>query len=174
MLELKNVRVQWSFSLIQTDKHYSLPLLTGLNGENNPLKFASWTEFYDSCLQCKNVITKIQRRIDKEGQQIIPLLTDLWKRTESHGNSLLDLYKIELRVDRLEYNSVPELISDVQVMLKSGMQYFGFSHEVSPSVSSDLIHMRSLENEKKKLKSTNYSKFPSFISKQFFCPFTPL
>ncbi|CAI9292151.1 unnamed protein product [Lactuca saligna] len=80
--------------------------------------------------RCKNVITKIQRRIDKEGQQIIPLLTDLWKRTETHGNGLLDLHKIELRVDRLEYNSVPELISDVQVMLKSGMQYFGFSHEV--------------------------------------------
>ncbi|XP_024987656.1 ATP-dependent helicase BRM-like [Cynara cardunculus var. scolymus] len=84
--------------------------------------------------RCKNVITKIQRRIDKEGQQIIPLLTDLWKRTESPGssagNSLLDLRKIELRVDRLEYNGVMDLIADVQVMLKGGMQYFGFSHEV--------------------------------------------
>ncbi|KAL8268519.1 hypothetical protein R6Q59_002317 [Mikania micrantha] len=84
--------------------------------------------------RCKNVITKIQRRIDKEGQQIIPLLTDLWKRTESPrssgGNSLLDLRKIELRVDRLEYNGVTDLIDDVQLMLKSGMQYFGFSHEV--------------------------------------------
>ncbi|KAJ9539405.1 hypothetical protein OSB04_032138 [Centaurea solstitialis] len=77
--------------------------------------------------RCKNVITKIQRRIDKEGQQIIPLLTDLWKRTES---SLLDLRKIELRIDRLEYSAVPELIADVQLMLKGGMQYFGFSHEV--------------------------------------------
>ncbi|KAJ9563405.1 hypothetical protein OSB04_008565 [Centaurea solstitialis] len=84
--------------------------------------------------RCKNVITKIQRRIDKEGQQIIPLLTDLWKRTESPGssagNSLLDLRKIELRVDRSEYNGVMDLIADVQVMLKGGMQYFGFSHEV--------------------------------------------
>ncbi|GJY14290.1 hypothetical protein Tco_0383599 [Tanacetum coccineum] len=33
--------------------------------------------------QRKNVISKIQRTIDKEGQQIIPLLTDLWKRTAS-------------------------------------------------------------------------------------------
>ncbi|KAK9065487.1 hypothetical protein SSX86_014888 [Deinandra increscens subsp. villosa] len=84
--------------------------------------------------RCKNVITKIQRRIDKEGQQIIPLLTDLWKRTESPGssagNSLLDLRKIELRVDQLEYNGVMDLIADVQVMLKGGMQFFGFSHEV--------------------------------------------
>ncbi|XP_076907787.1 ATP-dependent helicase BRM-like isoform X2 [Bidens hawaiensis] len=83
--------------------------------------------------RCKNVITKIQRRIDKEGQQIIPLLTDLWKRTESprggSGNSL-DLRKIELRVDRLEYNGVTDLIVDVQLMLKTGMQFFGFSHEV--------------------------------------------
>lgn len=86
-------------------------------------------------MQCKNVITKIQRRIDKEGQQIIPLLTDLWKKTESSrssaGNNLLDLRKIELRVDQLEYNEVNDLIADVQLMLKSGMQHFGFSHEVS-------------------------------------------
>ncbi|XP_022016554.1 ATP-dependent helicase BRM isoform X2 [Helianthus annuus] len=84
--------------------------------------------------RCKNVITKIQRRIDKEGQQIIPLLTDLWKRTESPrsgaGNGLLDLRKIELRVDQVEYNEVTDLIADVQLMLKGGMQYFGFSHEV--------------------------------------------
>ncbi|KAF5756878.1 putative DNA helicase chromatin remodeling SNF2 family [Helianthus annuus] len=80
--------------------------------------------------RCKNVITKIQRRIEKEGQQIIPLLTDLWKRTESPGSSLLDLRKIELRVDQMEYNGVMDLIADVQAMLKGGMQYFGFSHEV--------------------------------------------
>lgn len=80
------------------------------------------------------MITKIQRRIDKEGQQIIPLLTDLWKRTGSPGgsvgNNLLDLRKIEIRVDRLDYNGVMDLIADVQLMLKGGMQYFGFSHEV--------------------------------------------
>ena len=81
-------------------------------------------------LQCKNVLTKIQRRIDKEGQQIIPLLTDLWKKTGSQEKNLLDLHKIELRVDRLRYNTVPDLIADVQAMLKGGMQYFGFSHEV--------------------------------------------
>ncbi|PWA97010.1 SNF2-related, N-terminal domain-containing protein [Artemisia annua] len=80
--------------------------------------------------RCKNVLTKIQRRIDKEGQQIIPLLTDLWKKTESQEKNLLDLHKIELRVDRLKYNTVPDLIADVQAMLKGGMHYFGFSHEV--------------------------------------------
>ncbi|XP_071741486.1 ATP-dependent helicase BRM-like [Rutidosis leptorrhynchoides] len=82
--------------------------------------------------RCKTVITKIKRRIEKEGQQIIPLLTDLWKRTESGpgGSNLLDLQKIELRVDRMGYNGVTDLISDVQAMLKGGMHYFGFSHEV--------------------------------------------
>ena len=82
------------------------------------------------------MIAKIQRRIDKEGQQIIPLLTDLWKRTGSQGssagNSLLDLRKIDLRVDRLKYNGVMDMIADVQAMLKGGMQYFEFSHEVEP------------------------------------------
>ncbi|GJX74558.1 AIG1-like protein [Tanacetum coccineum] len=84
---------------------------------------------------CKNLISKIQRRTDKEGQQIIPLLTDLWKRTGSQGssagNSLLDLRKIKLRVELLKYSGVMDLIVDVQAMLKSGMQYFEFSHEVT-------------------------------------------
>lgn len=87
-------------------------------------------------MQCKNVISKFQRRIDKEGQQIVPLLTDLWKKIENSsytsgvGNNLLDLRKIELRVDKLEYNGVMELVFDVQVMLKGAMQFYGFSHEV--------------------------------------------
>ncbi|GJR50980.1 putative reverse transcriptase domain-containing protein [Tanacetum coccineum] len=79
-------------------------------------------ESYICLLRCKNVIPKIQRRIDKEGLQMIPLLTDLWKITGSQGssagNSLLDLRKIELRVERLKYNGVMELIADVQAMLK--------------------------------------------------------
>ncbi|MED6215867.1 hypothetical protein PIB30_002556 [Stylosanthes scabra] len=86
--------------------------------------------------RCKNVISKLQRRIDKEGQQIVPLLTDLWKRIENSGyssgsgNSLLDLRKIDQRIDRLEYNGATELVFDVQFMLKSAMQFYGFSHEV--------------------------------------------
>jgi hypothetical protein len=87
-------------------------------------------------LQCKNVISKLQRRIDKEGQQIVPLLTDLWKRIENsgysggYGNSLLDLQKIDQRIDKLEYNGATDLVSDVQLMLKSAMHYYGFSLEV--------------------------------------------
>lgn len=90
-------------------------------------------------VQCKNVISKLQRRIDKEGPQIVPLLTDLWKRIENagyasgSGNNILDLRKIDQRIERLEYNGVMELVFDVQSMLKSAMQYYGFSHEVSRS-----------------------------------------
>ncbi|GLU00741.1 hypothetical protein SLE2022_180870 [Rubroshorea leprosula] len=85
--------------------------------------------------KCKNVISKLQRRIDKEGQQIVPLLTDLWKKIENSGymsgsGNNLDLRKIDQRVDRLEYTQVMELVSDVQLMLKSAMQFYGFSHEV--------------------------------------------
>lgn len=86
-------------------------------------------------LQCKSVIGKVQRRIDKEGH-VVPLLTDLWKRTESSGhtngpgNKLLDLRKIDHRIDRLQYCGVMEVVSDVQLMLKSAVQYYGFSHEV--------------------------------------------
>ncbi|XWS77008.1 hypothetical protein CRYUN_Cryun01aG0226800 [Craigia yunnanensis] len=86
--------------------------------------------------KCKNVISKLQRRIDKEGQQIVPLLTDLWKRIENSGymggsgSNHLDLRKIDQRVDRLEYNAIMELVSDVQLVLKSAIHFYGFSHEV--------------------------------------------
>ncbi|XP_019432983.1 PREDICTED: ATP-dependent helicase BRM-like isoform X1 [Lupinus angustifolius] len=86
--------------------------------------------------KCKNVIGKLQRRIDKEGHQIVPLLTDLWKKVENSGysggsgNSLLDLRKIDQRIDRLEYSGATELVFDVQFMLKSAMHFYGFSHEI--------------------------------------------
>ncbi|KAL5572892.1 hypothetical protein UlMin_022489 [Ulmus minor] len=86
--------------------------------------------------RCKNVISKLQRRIDKEGPQIIPLLTTLWKRIENSGytsapeNNLLDLRKIDQRIERLEYNGVMELVFDVQSMLRSALHFYNFSHEV--------------------------------------------
>ncbi|TKY65425.1 ATP-dependent helicase BRM [Spatholobus suberectus] len=85
---------------------------------------------------CKNVINKLQRRIDKEGHQIVPLLTGLWKRVENSGymggsgNSLLDLRKIDQRIDRMDYNGVMELVFDVQFMLRSAMHFYGYSYEV--------------------------------------------
>ncbi|CAM8899637.1 unnamed protein product [Rhodiola kirilowii] len=86
--------------------------------------------------RCKNVISKLQRRIDKEGQQIVPLLTDLWKKIEKHGyttasgNELSDLRRIDQRIDRLEYSGVMELVASVQHMLKGAMQFYGCSLEV--------------------------------------------
>ncbi|XP_010559096.1 PREDICTED: ATP-dependent helicase BRM-like [Tarenaya hassleriana] len=85
--------------------------------------------------RCKKVVIKLQRRIDKEGQQIVPMLTNLWKRIQNGYagggvNNLLDLREIDQRVKRLEYTGVMELASDVQFMLKGAMQFFGFSHEV--------------------------------------------
>ncbi|XP_074272874.1 ATP-dependent helicase BRM [Silene latifolia] len=84
--------------------------------------------------RCKNALSKVQRRIDKEGSQIVPLLTDLWKKTESSGsgagNKVLDFRKIDHRIDKLHYNGVMEFVNDVQSMLKSAVQHFGFSHEV--------------------------------------------
>uniref|UniRef100_A0A7N0UTQ1 ATP-dependent helicase BRM n=1 Tax=Kalanchoe fedtschenkoi TaxID=63787 RepID=A0A7N0UTQ1_KALFE len=86
--------------------------------------------------RCKNVISKLQRRIDREGQQIVPLLTDLWKKIEKHGYKsasgieLLDLRRIDQRIDRLEYSGVMELVASVQYMLKGAMQFYGCSLEV--------------------------------------------
>ncbi|KAL8162487.1 hypothetical protein V2J09_013976 [Rumex salicifolius] len=78
--------------------------------------------------RCKNVLNKLQKKIVKEGPQIVPMLTDLWKT--GTGNRLLDLRKIDKRVDGFEYRGVMDFVSDIQTMLKSGVQYYGFSYEV--------------------------------------------
>ncbi|PHU09575.1 ATP-dependent helicase BRM [Capsicum chinense] len=86
--------------------------------------------------KCKTVIIKLQKKIEKGGQQIIPLLHGLWKRIDSTGcmggseDSLFGLQTVDLRVDESEYSGVLEFVSDVQLMLKRAVQYFGFSHEV--------------------------------------------
>ncbi|KAL3649566.1 hypothetical protein CASFOL_005969 [Castilleja foliolosa] len=82
--------------------------------------------------KCKNVVSKLQRRIDNEGHQIIPMLTELWKSIEhsSGAENLLVLRKIHLRVDKSEYSGIMDLVSDVQFMLKCSMQYYGFTYEV--------------------------------------------
>jgi hypothetical protein len=59
------------------------------------------------------VISKLWRRIDKEGHQMIPNISSWWRRNENSSlrgpagrGSTLDLEKIEERVDGLEYGAV--------------------------------------------------------------------
>lgn len=94
-------------------------------------------------LQCKNVISKLWRRIGKEGHQKIPNIASWWRRNENSSSkgvagSTLDLQKIELRVDGLEYSGVAEFIADMQQMLKSVVQHFGYRHEVIYSIRPGL------------------------------------
>lgn len=85
--------------------------------------------------KCKNVISKLWRRIDKEGHKMIPNIASWWRRNENSsskgvaGNNL-DLQKIELRVDGFEYGGVTEFIADMQQMLKSVVQHFNYRIEV--------------------------------------------
>ncbi|CAN4111570.1 unnamed protein product [Withania somnifera] len=86
--------------------------------------------------KCKTVIIKLQKKVERGGHQIIPLLHGLWKRIDSSGctggldDSPFGLQTIDLRVDESEYSGVLEFVSDVQLMLKRAVQYFGFSLEV--------------------------------------------
>lgn len=82
------------------------------------------------------MISKLWRRIDKEGHQIIPNISSWWRRNENSSfrgpaGSTLDLQKIEQRVDGFEYGAVTEFIADMQQMLKSVVQHFSYRHEVS-------------------------------------------
>lgn len=83
-------------------------------------------------LQCKNVTSKFHRRIDKDGHQIAPVLTDFWKSANSGhlADNVLDLRRIDQRVECFEYNGVMDYVADVQLMLKNAVQYCGYSHEV--------------------------------------------
>lgn len=83
-------------------------------------------------LQCKNVTSKFHRRIEKEGHQIAPLLTDFWRSANSihMADNILDLRRIDQRVECLEYNGVMDYVADVQLMLKNAVQFCGHSHEV--------------------------------------------
>ncbi|XP_072967210.1 ATP-dependent helicase BRM [Typha angustifolia] len=85
--------------------------------------------------KCKNVISKLRRRIDKDGHQLVPMLSEWWRRNENSSlvastSSPLDLQKIEQRVDGLEYNGVTNFIADVQLMLKNVVRYCNYSSEV--------------------------------------------
>ncbi|KAL9228908.1 hypothetical protein vseg_004438 [Gypsophila vaccaria] len=84
--------------------------------------------------KCKTVLGKLQRRIERDGSEIVPLLTELWRKIETSGygagNKLLDLHKIGHRIDKLHYVGVMEFVNDVQIMLKCAVQQYGFSHEV--------------------------------------------
>ncbi|CAA0832561.1 ATP-dependent helicase BRM, partial [Striga hermonthica] len=82
--------------------------------------------------KCKNIINKLQRRIDSEGHHIIPMLTELWKiikHSSGARDNFLDFKKVHLRLDKSEYNGIMDLVSDVQFMLQCSMQYYGFSFE---------------------------------------------
>ncbi|XP_068639207.1 ATP-dependent helicase BRM-like [Aristolochia californica] len=84
--------------------------------------------------KCKNVCSKFQRRISKDGHEIAPQIVDFWKRTETLAyktvNNYLDLQKIDQNVEKLHYSGVMDFVLDVQLMLKSSVQYCGFSYEV--------------------------------------------
>ncbi|CAA6662603.1 unnamed protein product [Spirodela intermedia] len=86
----------------------------------------------------KNVIGELQRRIDKDGHQIVPIVFDSWRRNEnlyyassaSTANNILDLRRIDRRVDSFEYNGIADFVADVHLMLKNLVQYLGYSYEV--------------------------------------------
>ncbi|CAI9101854.1 OLC1v1039276C1 [Oldenlandia corymbosa var. corymbosa] len=129
---LKSGRVVHSDESIQTSRENSDTKVVHVGGRS------SGGSRMNEVIQkkCKNVISKLRKRIDREGPQIIPLLTDLWKRIASSGcipgteDELFDLSEIGMRLDNYEYGGVMEFVSDVQLMLKSAMQFYGLSYEV--------------------------------------------
>ncbi|ONK81561.1 uncharacterized protein A4U43_C01F30560 [Asparagus officinalis] len=88
--------------------------------------------------KCKNVISKLKRKISKDGYQTVPVLYDLWKRNESSSlaspsvteNNPLDLRRINHCLDNLEYSDLTDFIADVQLMLRNVVQYCNYSYEV--------------------------------------------
>lgn len=112
--------------------HDCLSWLFMLTSNCTPLEFLLFI------FQCKNVISKLQRRIDKEGCLLVPMLYGLWKKNDSSnpaskfskkGNSF-NLRSIDQRVESLQYAEVADFIADVQSMLKNVVQFYKHSREV--------------------------------------------
>ncbi|KAH0470770.1 hypothetical protein IEQ34_000493 [Dendrobium chrysotoxum] len=87
--------------------------------------------------KCKNIISKLQRKIDKEGFQIVPLLYDLLKKNDTSNptskfskmSNPFNLWIIDQRVESLEYAKVADFVADVQSMLKNVVQFCKHSQE---------------------------------------------
>lgn len=84
------------------------------------------------------MISKLQRKIDKDGYQVVPLLSDLWKKNQNANlmstatvtSHIMDLRRIDQLVDNLEYNGVLDFIAGVQLMLQNVVKFCNYSYEV--------------------------------------------
>ncbi|KAJ3693904.1 hypothetical protein LUZ60_009384 [Juncus effusus] len=96
------------------------------SGSGSRLRAAKMSEITQR--KCKNVISKLWKRIDRDGHQIMPLLSDWWRRNVKStfmvsGKTIHDLRRIEQRVDTFEYGNVSDFIKDLQLMLKNVVRY---------------------------------------------------
>lgn len=88
-------------------------------------------------LQCKNVISDIEKKMKDEGDEIAPLLADTFNRVENStyknswaGLRTLNFKNISQRLDENGYESVHDFVKEVQSMLKGVADEFVFSVEV--------------------------------------------
>lgn len=107
-------------------------------------------------------------RIHKDGNQIVPILYDWWRRKEkpsfavsvASGN-VLDLKRIEQRVDNLEYSGVTDFIVDVQSMLKSIVRHCNYTYEVySASIVSKSKYFFRVATDKSVVQNDCLISFP--------------
>lgn len=73
-------------------------------------------------LQCKNVISDIEKKMEDEGDEIAPLLADTFNRVENStyknswaGLRTLNFKNISQRLDENGYESVHDFVKEVHV-----------------------------------------------------------
>lgn len=95
--------------------------------------------------KCKNVFTRLQGTVNKDGRQIF--FMELPKRNENPsyyrlvGNPI-DARTIEQRLDHFEYGSVLDFSADVQLMLENATRYYSHSPH-SPEVKAEARRLQS-------------------------------
>lgn len=76
-------------------------------------------------------VSTLRRRIEQDGNQIIPALSVFWKMASQVGASTtLDLQKINQKVERSEYDNVVNFIEDVQLAFKIAVKFYNYSNQV--------------------------------------------
>ena len=77
------------------------------------------------------VVSTLQTRIQQDGHQIIPALSDFWKMASQAGaGTILDLPKINQKVESSEYDNVVNFIDDVQLSFKVAVKFYNYSNQV--------------------------------------------
>ncbi|KAH7669570.1 DNA helicase protein [Dioscorea alata] len=125
-----------NLSLTALPEHEPLGFLSGLadgssqDADSRRKDCVGENMSYSTQRKCMYVVSTLRRRIEQDGNQIIPALSVFWKMASQAGaTTTLDLQKIKQKVERSEYDNVVNFIEDVQLAFKVAVKFYNYSNQ---------------------------------------------